>query len=65
MPTWIFEPGHTEAEFRARQMMVTWVRGMFKDIHGAARARLGPRPGGDVSRRDRRGRDLDRRACPR
>lgn len=23
MPTWLFEPGHTEAEFRARHMMVT------------------------------------------
>jgi polyisoprenoid-binding protein YceI len=34
MATWIFEPGHTEAEFRARHMMVTWVRGLFKDIHG-------------------------------
>jgi polyisoprenoid-binding protein YceI len=34
MATWIFEPGHTEAEFKARHMMVTWVRGMFKDIHG-------------------------------
>jgi polyisoprenoid-binding protein YceI len=34
MPTWMFEPGHTEAEFRARHMMVTWVRGLFKDIHG-------------------------------
>ena len=32
MATWIFEPGHTEAEFRARHMMVTWVRGLFKDI---------------------------------
>jgi polyisoprenoid-binding protein YceI len=34
MAAWIFEPGHTEAEFRARHMMVTWVRGLFKDIHG-------------------------------
>ena len=34
MPTWIFEPGHTEAEFRARHMMVTWVRGLFKDVRG-------------------------------
>ena len=34
MATWIFEPGHTAAEFRARHMMVTWVRGHFKDIHG-------------------------------
>jgi polyisoprenoid-binding protein YceI len=34
MTTWIFEPGHTEVEFKARHMMVTWVRGLFKDIHG-------------------------------
>jgi polyisoprenoid-binding protein YceI len=32
---WIFEPGHTAAEFRARHMMVSWVRGHFKDVHGA------------------------------
>jgi polyisoprenoid-binding protein YceI len=30
----MMEPGHTEAEFKARHMMVTWVRGLFKDIHG-------------------------------
>jgi polyisoprenoid-binding protein YceI len=34
MTTWIFEPGHTELVFRARHMMVTWVRGAFKDVHG-------------------------------
>jgi len=34
MTTWMFEPGHTEVGFRARHMMVTWVRGLFKDIHG-------------------------------
>src|SRR5262245_51630588 len=34
MATWIFEPGHTAAEFRARHMMVCWVRGHFKDVHG-------------------------------
>ena len=34
MATWSFEPGHTEAAFRARHMMVTWVRGLFKDVHG-------------------------------
>lgn len=34
MTRWIFEPGHTEAGFRARHMMVTWVHGLFKDIHG-------------------------------
>jgi polyisoprenoid-binding protein YceI len=34
MATWIFEPGHTAAEFCARHMMVCWVRGHFKDVHG-------------------------------
>jgi polyisoprenoid-binding protein YceI len=32
---WILEPGHTEAQFRARHMMVTWVRGFFKDVRGS------------------------------
>ena len=31
---WIFEPGHSAAEFRARHMMVTWVRGSFKNVNG-------------------------------
>ena len=35
MTRWFFEPGHTAAEFRARHMMVTWVRGHFKNIRGA------------------------------
>jgi len=35
MSEWIFEPGHTEAQFKARHMMVTWVRGLFKDVHGS------------------------------
>jgi polyisoprenoid-binding protein YceI len=35
MTRWIFEPGHTEVGFRARHMMVTWVRGLFKDVHGS------------------------------
>jgi polyisoprenoid-binding protein YceI len=34
MSSWTFEPGHTEVAFRARHMMVTWVRGLFKDVHG-------------------------------
>jgi polyisoprenoid-binding protein YceI len=34
MSTWIFEPGHTAAEFRARHMMVAWVRRLLDDIHG-------------------------------
>jgi polyisoprenoid-binding protein YceI len=35
MAKWTFEPGHTAAEFRVRHMMVTWVRGHFKDVHGS------------------------------
>lgn len=34
MAKWILEPGHTAAEFCARHMMVTWVRGHFKNIQG-------------------------------
>ena len=34
MARWTFEPGHTAAEFKARHMMVTWVRGHFVNIHG-------------------------------
>src|SRR5438270_13726100 len=34
VPSWTFEPGHTEAGFRARHMKVTWVHGPFKDVHG-------------------------------
>lgn len=32
MAKWTFEPGYTAAEFRARHMMVTYVRGHFKDV---------------------------------
>ena len=35
MARWSFEPGHTAAEFCARHMMVTCVRGHFKNVHGA------------------------------
>lgn len=34
MAKWIFEPGHTAAEFCARHMMVTYVRGHFKNVRG-------------------------------
>jgi polyisoprenoid-binding protein YceI len=34
MARWVFEPGHTAAEFGARHMMVTNVRGHFKNIRG-------------------------------
>jgi polyisoprenoid-binding protein YceI len=34
MAKWTFEPGHTAAEFSVRHMMVTCVRGHFKNIHG-------------------------------
>jgi polyisoprenoid-binding protein YceI len=31
---WFFEPSHTGAEFRARHMMVAYVRGQLKNVHG-------------------------------
>lgn len=34
MARWTFEPGHTAAAFAARHMMVTWVRGHFKNARG-------------------------------
>jgi len=34
MASWQFEPGHTAAEFSVRHMMVSQVRGHFKDVHG-------------------------------
>ncbi len=34
MAEWFFEPGHTAAEFCVRHMMITHVRGHFKNIHG-------------------------------
>ena len=34
MNRWTFEPGHTAAEFCVRHMMVTNIRGHFKNVHG-------------------------------
>jgi polyisoprenoid-binding protein YceI len=34
MAKWTFEPGHTAAEFCVRHMMVTYVRGHFKNVRG-------------------------------
>ena len=34
MAKWFFEPGHTAAEFCVRHMMVTHVRGHFKNVRG-------------------------------
>lgn len=34
MAKWFFEPGHTSAEFCVRHMMVTDVRGHFKNVRG-------------------------------
>ncbi len=34
MAKWTFEPGHTDAEFSVRHMMVTNVRGHFKNVPG-------------------------------
>ncbi len=35
MARWVFEPGHTSAEFCVRHMMVTFVRGAFKNVQGS------------------------------
>ena len=37
MPQWFFEPGHTAAGFCVRHMMVTFVRGHFKNVQGKLR----------------------------
>lgn len=34
MPVWKFDPAHTAAEFSARHMMITTVRGGFKNVNG-------------------------------
>jgi polyisoprenoid-binding protein YceI len=34
MALWIFDPAHTSAEFSARHMMVTTVRGKFEKVSG-------------------------------
>jgi len=34
MAEWFFEPGHTAAEFCVRHMMVSYVRGHFKNVPG-------------------------------
>ncbi len=31
---WVFEPGHTDAQFSVRHMMITNVRGHFKNVEG-------------------------------
>lgn len=35
MPKWIFEPGHSAAAFAVRHMMVSHMRGLFKNVHGS------------------------------
>jgi len=35
MVNWVFEPGHTAAEFSVRHMMVCFVRGHFKNVEGS------------------------------
>lgn len=34
MSKWIFEPGHSAAAFAVRHMMVSMMRGLFKNMHG-------------------------------
>lgn len=48
MAKWTFEPGHTAAEFCVRHMMVTWVRGHFKDVHGSLEWDLANPLGGPI-----------------
>lgn len=47
MSNWILEPGHSAARFRARHMMVTWVDGHIKDVHG--KLEFDPANGSDLS----------------
>lgn len=35
MSKWIFEPGHSAAAFAVRHMMVSMMRGLFKNVHGS------------------------------
>ena len=35
MSKWIFEPGHSAAAFAVRHMMVSVMRGLFKNVHGS------------------------------
>ena len=49
MAKWTFEPGHTAAGFRARHMMVTWVRGHFKNVRGSLEFDAANPRGGSVS----------------
>jgi polyisoprenoid-binding protein YceI len=35
MARWIFEPGHCAAEFAVRHMMISHMRGLFKNVHGS------------------------------
>ena len=48
MARWTFEPGHTAAEFKARHMMVTWVRGIIPGIEGSLELDLNEPKGGVV-----------------
>ena len=62
MAKWILEPGHTAAEFCARHMMVTYVRGYFKNIHGTLF--FDPANPRAASVEDRCERDLDGGTAP-
>ena len=35
MTKWIFEPGHSDAAFAVRHMMVSHMRGLFKNVRGS------------------------------
>src|SRR5919197_4754853 len=48
MARWFFEPGHTAVEFSVRHMMVTYVRGHFKNVRGTLEFDEGDPRGGAV-----------------
>lgn len=35
MAKWMFEPGHSAAAFAVRHMMVSHMRGLFKNVQGS------------------------------
>lgn len=48
MTVWHFEPGHTSCEFAVRHMMVTIVRGSYKNVKGTVRFDPADPAGGSV-----------------
>ena len=49
---WTLEPGHSAAEFCVRHMMVTWVRGSFRNVRGSLQFDPAKPGAGSVEDRD-------------